>query len=454
MSLLVRAGLVVTGGAEEAFSGWVLCEAGLVSEVGLGAPPAADQTLNLPGCVAVPGLVNAHDHLYQQATRGYAPNAGLFEWLTTLYPVWARLDAEILSAAARAGLGRLLLSGCTLASDHHYVFPAGAPGLFDSLIAAARDLGIRFHACRGSMSLGQVQGGLPPDSLVEDHDAILADTEAMAARYHDPGRGSMCQVVVAPCSPFSVSLELMRESAALARRLGLRLHTHLAETADEERFCLERFGMRPLELMEELGWVGDDVWFAHCVHVSGAEARSLGASGTGVAHCPSSNMRLGSGACPVTELVAAGAPVGLGVDGCASNEDYSLAGEARQALLMARLRAAMQGAPNAAAAMDARGAWALATSGGARCLGRDDCGIIAPGLCADIALFRVDDLSRVGIADSLEALALAPPGRAEAVIVNGRLVVSEGRLLTADEDELASRLEAAAGSMREAAGVA
>jgi cytosine/adenosine deaminase-related metal-dependent hydrolase len=451
-SLLVRAGLLVTGRGAEIEGGWLLCQDGFIAECGDGPAPATDAKLDLPGCVAVPGLVNAHDHLYQWATRGYAPDGGLFRWLSTLYPIWAGLDAEVVSIAARAAIGRLLLSGCTLTSDHHYVFPAGRQGIFEALVDAARDLGIRFQPCRGSMSLGRSQGGLPPDGLVEDADHILADTESLASRYHDQAPGSMCRVVVAPCSPFSVTPELMRESAELARRLGLRLHTHLAETADEEAFCQERFGRRPLELMEDLGWLGSDVWFAHGVHFSGAEVERLGASGTGIAHCPSSNMRLGSGACPVTELLAAGAPVGLGVDGSASNEDYSLCGEVRQALLLARLRAALLGRPDAAAALDARTAWSLAGAGGARCLGRDDCGALAPGLCADVALYRVDDLLHRGMADPLEALALAPPARAEAVVVNGRIVVSDGRLLTADEESLGIGLEAAARSLREAAG--
>jgi cytosine/adenosine deaminase-related metal-dependent hydrolase len=452
-SLVVRAGLLVTGHGAEIEGGWLLCRDGFIAERGSGPAPRADERLDLPGCVALPGLVNAHDHLYQWATRGYAADKGLFGWLTTLYPIWAGLDAEVVSAAARAAIGRLLLSGCTLTTDHHYVFPAGTQGIFEALVDAARDLGIRFQPCRGSMSLGRSQGGLPPDLLVEDADHILADTEALAGRHHDPAPGSMCQVVVAPCSPFSVTLELMRESADLARRLGLRLHTHLAETVDEEAFCLERFGRRPLELMEDLGWLGPDVWFAHGVHFSGAEVERLGASGTGIAHCPSSNMRLGSGACPVPELLAAGVPVGLGVDGSASNEDCSLSGEVRQALLLARLRAALLGRPDAAAALDPRTVWRMASAGGARCLGREDCAGLAPGLCADVALYRVDDLLHRGMADPLEALALAPPARAEAVVVNGRVVVREGRLLTADEESLGIGLEAAARTLREAAGV-
>jgi cytosine/adenosine deaminase-related metal-dependent hydrolase len=301
------------------------------------------------------------------------------------------------------------------------------------------------------MSLGRSRGGLPPDSIVEDEDAILADTEDLIARFHDPAPGSMCRVVVAPCSPFSVSPALMRDSAALARRRGVRLHTHLAETRDEELFCRQRFGMRPLELMEELGWTGDDVWFAHGVHLDEMDVRRLSESRTGVAHCPSSNMRLGAGACPVADLVRAGARVGLGVDGAASNEDANLAGEVHQALLLARVRAAMLGRDDAAEALDAGTAWSLASGGGAACLGRDDCGALEVGRCADVTLYRLDDLAHSGIEDPLEALALAPPARAWAVVVNGRVVVREGRLLTADEEELAREIRDASRRLREAA---
>jgi cytosine/adenosine deaminase-related metal-dependent hydrolase len=300
------------------------------------------------------------------------------------------------------------------------------------------------------MSRGESAGGLPPDRVVEGEDDILADTETLLARHHDPRPGSMCRVAVAPCSPFSVTPELMRESATLARRHGVRLHTHLAETVDEERFCRERFGRRPLELMEDLGWLGGDVWLAHAIHLARDEVARLAASGTGVAHCPSSNMRLGAGACPVEELLRAGAHVGLGVDGAASNEASDLAGEVHQALLLARLRAALLGREDAAAALDGRTTWRLASAGGAACMGREDCGTLEPGRCADVALYRLDDLAHSGIQDALEALALAPPAHAEAVVVNGRVVVREGRLLTADEDEIARELASASVRLREA----
>ena len=421
----------------------MLARDGWIIEVGSGPPPQAEEVVSAGNCVAVPGLVNAHDHMYQWATRGYAPDGTLFEWLRTLYPIWARLDSDIVRAAARAAMARLLLSGCTLSTDHHYVFPRGQGGIFEALVDSARELGLRFHPGRGSMSLGESRGGLPPDSVVEDEEAILADTEAMIKRFHDPAPGSMCRVAVAPCSPFSVTPELMRESAALARRHGVRMHTHVAETLDEERFCIERFDRRPLELMEDLGWTGDDVWYAHGIHLDDAEVDRVAEAKTGIAHCPSSNMRLGAGACRVDDLLRAGARVGLGVDGSASNEDADIATEMHQALYLARVRAAIQGRDDGPKAMDARGAWRLATAGGAACLGRDDCGTLEVGKCADVALFRIDDLVHAGMADPLAGLALAPPARAEAVVVNGRVVVRDGRLLTADEDDLARDIAAA-----------
>ena len=446
-TLLLRAGLLFTG-TQELENGWLVARDGFVTEIGSGQPPVADEVLNLPNCVAVPGLVNAHDHMYQWATRGYVPDGGLFEWLRALYPVWAQIEADTVRIAARAAMARLLLSGCTLSTDHHYVFPRGRDGIFEALVETASDLGLRFHPCRGSMSLGESKGGLPPDSVVEDEDAILADTEQKIHDFHDPAPGSMCRVVVAPCSPFTVTPELMRESAALARRHGVRLHTHLAETLDEERFCLERFGKRPLELMQDLGWTGDDVWYAHGIHFNDAEIAGVAASGTGVAHCPSSNLRLGAGLCRVADLVRAGAKVGLGVDGAASNEDSNLAMELHQALLLARGRAAGLGDPDAATALGARGAWRLATAGGAACLGRDDCGTLEAGKCADVAFFRIDDLAHAGIADPLAGLALAPPARAELVVVNGTIVVRDGRLLTGNEDQIARDLAAESKRLR------
>jgi cytosine/adenosine deaminase-related metal-dependent hydrolase len=453
MTLLMRAGMLVTGAGDDGYageeSGWVLASDGMIVEVGSGSPPEADEVIDLPNCVAMPGLVNAHDHMYQWATRGYVPDGTLFEWLRALYPVWARIDADTVRAAARAAMARLLLCGCTLSTDHHYVFPAGQAGIFEALVESAQELGLRFHPCRGSMSLGESKGGLPPDSVVEKDDAILVHTEYVVNRFHDPKPGSMCRVAVAPCSPFSVTPQLMRDSAAFARRHGLRLHTHVAETLDEERFCHERFGMRPLELMEELGWTGDDVWYAHGIHFNDTEIDRVAEDKTGIAHCPSSNMRIGAGACRVEDLLHAGARVGLGVDGSASNEDANLAVEAHEALLLARVRAAMQGREDAPRALDARGALRLATQGGAQCLGRDDCGTLEVGKCADVAFFRVDDLAHAGVADTVAAIALAPPSRAHTVVVGGRVVVREGRLLTADEDGIAREIAATSARLRE-----
>jgi cytosine/adenosine deaminase-related metal-dependent hydrolase len=451
MRLLVKAGLVVTGAGQELKGGWLLARDGWIAQVGTGTAPPADEVLDLPSCVAMPGLVNAHDHMYQWATRGYMPDGTLFEWLRALYPVWARINADTVRVAARAAMAKLLLSGCTLSSDHHYVFPRGQSGIFEALVDTARELGLRFHPCRGSMSLGESKGGLPPDSVVEDEDLILADTEEKIRRFHDPQPGSMCRVVVAPCSPFSVTSQLMRDSAALARRHGVHLHTHLAETLDEERFCVERFGRRPLELMEDLGWTGGDVWFAHGIHFNDAEVDRVAETSTGIAHCPSSNMRLGAGVCRVEDLVRVRARVGLGVDGSASNEDANLAVEVHQALLLARARAAMLGRVEAPTALDARSAWRIATAGGAACLGREDCGTLEPGKCADVALFRIDDLAHAGLDDSLAGLALAPPARADAVIVNGKIVVRDGRLLTADEDEVARDIGAVSRRLRDLA---
>ncbi len=433
----LRAGLLVTGTGREIEGGWLLARDGLIDEIGSGPLPEADVVVDEPNCVAMPGLVNAHDHMYQWATRGYEPDGTLFEWLQALYPVWARIDAEVVRAASRAAMARLLLSGCTLSMDHHYVFPPGRGGIFEAMVEAARELGLRFHPARGSMSLGRSRGGLPPDEAVEEEDAILADTQEKLRRYHDPSTGSMCRVVVAPCSPFSVTPDLMRESAALARRHGARLHTHVAETLDEERFCLERFRRRPVEMMEELEWTGDDVWYAHGIHLSDQEVGRVAATRTGIAHCPSSNMRLGAGMCRVDDLLRAGARVGLGVDGAASNEDSNLAMEAHQALLLARARVSNP------QALDARTVWRLASKGGAECLGRDDCGTLEPRKCADVACFRADDLAHAGIKDLVAGLALAPPARAQTVMVNGRVVVRDGRLLTADEQTITHELVAA-----------
>jgi cytosine/adenosine deaminase-related metal-dependent hydrolase len=432
VTTLFRNAYVVTmddAGAEHE-SGWILVDDGFVSSVGAGAPPAADETVDLGGALVTPGLVNTHHHLYQTLTRARAQEADLFTWLKTLYPVWGEVDAEAEYAAARTGLAELALSGCTTAFDHHYVFPRGRSGLVEAELQAARELGVRIVASRGSMDLGESQGGLPPDALVEDADAALADTERLAA-LHEPGPGARTQIVVAPCSPFSVTTELMRESAELARRLGLRLHTHLAETVEEEDYCREIFGCRPVEYLERVGWVADDVWCAHCVHLSAEDIAAFGRSGTGVAHCPTSNLRLGAGVAPVRELVDAGAPVGLGVDGSASNERSDLFLEVKQALLVARGR----GGPGA---LTVRDALRLGTRGGAAVLGRSDIGSLEPGKCADFAVWSLDGLELAGAADPVAGLVFAGPHRVERLYVGGEEVVRDGQLAHADEREIAS----------------
>jgi cytosine/adenosine deaminase-related metal-dependent hydrolase len=431
VTTLFRNAYVVTmddAGAEHE-SGWILVDDGFVSSVGAGAPPAADETVDLGGALVTPGLVNTHHHLYQTLTRARAQEADLFTWLKTLYPVWGEVDAEAEYAAARTGLAELALSGCTTVFDHHYVFPRGRSGLVEAELQAARELGVRIVASRGSMDLGESQGGLPPDALVEDADAALADTERLAA-LHEPGPGARTQIVVAPCSPFSVTTELMRESAELARRLGLRLHTHLAETVEEEEYCREIFGCRPVEYLERVGWVADDVWCAHCVHLSAEDIAAFGRSGTGVAHCPTSNLRLGAGVAPVRELVDAGAPVGLGVDGSASNERSDLFLEVKQALLVARGR----GGPGA---LTVRDALRLGTRGGAAVLGRSDIGSLEPGKCADFAVWSLDGLELAGAADPVAGLVFAGPHRVERLYVGGEEVVRDGQLAHADEREIA-----------------
>ena len=428
--MLLQNGWICTlddSGAEHE-SGWVLVRDGLVEAVGGGAPPAADEVVDLGGAVVTPGLVNTHHHLYQTLTRARAQEATLFEWLRELYPVWAQIDAESEYAAARTGLAELALSGCTTVFDHHYVFPRGRSGLWEAEVQAAQELGLRIVASRGSMDLGVSDGGLPPDSLVESIDEVLADTERLAGLQDE---GGMVQLAVAPCSPFSVTKELMRESAELARRLGLRLHTHLAETVEEDEYCQELYGCRPVEYLEELGWVAGDVWCAHCVHLSPSDIAAFGRAGVGVAHCPTSNLRLGAGVAPVKELVAAGAPVGLGVDGSASNERSDLFFEVKQALLVARGR----GGPRA---MTVREALRLGTRGGAAVLGRDDIGQLAPGKRADIAVWRTDGLELGGAeTDPVAGLVFSAPHRVDRLYVAGEEVVRDGRLVRADEDEIA-----------------
>jgi cytosine/adenosine deaminase-related metal-dependent hydrolase len=448
MTALVLEGCAIAtvdaAGTEHA-DGHVVVEDGRIAAVGAGPAPdlPGARRVDARGCLATPGLVNCHHHLYQWATRGLAQEATLFEWLQALYPTWARIDAEIERATARAGLAALLRSGCTTATDHHYVFPRGAGDLLEVEIEAARGLGIRFHPCRGSMDLGRSSGGLPPDEVTEDRDVILAACEEAIDRFHDPAPDSMLRIALAPCSPFSVTPELMAETAELARRRGVRLHTHLAETDDEETFCLERFGVRPVEYLEGLGWLGDDVWLAHCIHLDEREVRRFGETRTGVAHCPSSNARLGAGIAPVAALVGAGAPVGLGVDGAASNEAGELAGELREALLLARLAGGPQ-------ALTARESLALGTIHGARCLGRDaEIGSLEPGKLADIAVWRIDGVDHAGIADPVAALVLGARPLVELLLVGGRPVVEDGELRTGDTVEIARDLAAASARLQQ-----
>ncbi|MCA0145355.1 8-oxoguanine deaminase [Blastococcus sp. LR1] len=436
---------VDAAGTEHA-SGHVVLDAGRIVAVGPGsAPPqyaAPDATrVDAAGCLVTPGLVNTHHHLYQWLTRGYAPDATLFGWLTELYPVWARLDAERLYDGASGNLAWLALSGCTTSTDHQYVFPTDGGDLLEAEISAATRIGLRFHPCRGSMDLGQSAGGLPPDSVVEDLDTILAATEAAIDRWHDPASDAMVRIAVAPCSPFSVTEQLMRESAALARRRGVRLHTHLAETTDEDDFCRETYGRTPAEYAEDLGWLGPDVWLAHGVHLSPDAVARLATTGTGVAHCPTSNGRLGAGIAPVRRLLDAGAPVGLGVDGSASNESGRMVDELHQSLLVARAAGGPQ-------ALTARESLRMATMGGAQCLGRqDEIGSLEPGKLADLAVWRVDGLAGAGIADPVATLVLGAPAL-DRLYVGGREVVAGGRLCTADPDELAAGVARSAAAMR------
>jgi cytosine/adenosine deaminase-related metal-dependent hydrolase len=431
MILLDGCRVVVTmdDAGTEIENGSVLIDGGVVRWVGRGRPPVSEQreTIDAHGLLAIPGLVNTHHHLYQALTRVHAQEGGLFDWLRELYPTWATIDADWERSAAEVGLAELALSGCSTTTDHHYVFPAGVEGLLETEIEVAGQLGLRFHPCRGSMDLGQSKGGLPPDSVVEDIDTILAATDDAISRFHDAAAGSMLRIAVGPCSPFSVSPELMRESAALARRRGVRLHTHIAETVDEEAYCRATFKRRPIELLEDFGFLGADVWLAHCVHVNPEDMGKLAASRTGVAWCPTSNMRLGSGFAPAREMLDAGVTVGLAVDGSASNDSGNLLAETRQAMLTTRAR-------KGAAAMSAREALRVATRGGAACLGRDDIGSIEVGKRADIALFAIDGLAHRGAeTDPVAALVFCNPGPVQHLFVEGKPVVHEGHLVNLSE---------------------
>ncbi len=415
---------------------------GFIEQVGPTSelPSTADEILDLTDHVVLPGLVNTHHHFYQTLTRAIpaAQNANLFQWLTTLYPIWARMTPDDIFVSTQTALAELALSGCTTASDHLYLFPNGSK--LDDEILAAREIGVRLQASRGSMSLGQSKGGLPPDSVVDTEEAILKDSERLIHQYHDPKPGAMTQIVLAPCSPFSVTGELMRESAQMARRHGVHLHTHLAETQDEEAFCRQMFGYRPVAYMQSVDWVGEDVWFAHSVHVNQEEIEVYAKTGCGVAHCPSSNMRLASGIAPLWEYRKAGVKVGLGVDGSASNDGSHLLGEARQAMLLARLRAGILGASlsgsNSMPIMTAREALELATIGGASVLGRKDIGSLSTGMCADFIALDLNRLDYTGaLHDPVAAVLFCTPQNVDYNVVQGKFVVKNKQLTNLDIDK-------------------
>ena len=418
-------------------------------------PAAADEVIDARGHLVVPGLVNTHHHMYQSLTRAIpaVQDAELFSWLRGLYPIWAGLTPEMVQVSTQVAMAELLLAGCTTSSDHLYIYPNGVR--LDDSIEAAQAIGMRFVASRGSMSVGASQGGLPPDAVVEREDAILADTRRLIEQHHDASHGAMVNVAVAPCSPFSVSRDLMRESAALARAYGVRLHTHLAENDHDIAYSREKFGCTPAEYAQDLGWLGADVWHAHCVKLDDAGIGLFARSRTGVAHCPCSNMRLASGIAPVRRMLDAGVPVGLGVDGSASNDGAQLVNEARQALLLARVGRALEpfGCDHGPSEMTARDALALATRGGAEVLGRADIGHLAPGQCADLALFDLGTLSFAGgaVHDPVASLVLCASPQAAFTVVNGRVVVREGRLATLELEPLVERHNRLAQTLAQAA---
>jgi len=423
--------------------GYVAMDGTRILAVGAGRAPAelrdaAVRRYDARGALVTPGLINTHHHLYQWLTRGWAQDAILFDWLVALYPTWSRINADSAHTAAAGAMAVAARSGCTTVGDHHYIFPHGSGDIVGGIVTAAAGLGLRLHATRGSMDLGTSDGGLPPDFAVETTDAALrASAEAVAA-YHDPSFDSMARVAIAPCSPFSVTADLLRESAVLARELDVRLHTHGAETVEEEAYCREHFGASPTDYLESLGWLGPDVWMAHCVHLDAGAIAKFAATGTGIAHCPSSNARLAAGISPIRALVNAGAPVGLGVDGAASNESGQLGTEIRQALLMSRLR-------DGAAAMSVRDALRLGTMGGARVLGREaEIGSLEPGKLADVVVWDVSTVENAGIADPVAALGLGSLPPVKTMLVNGKEVVTDGHLTRADESTIARGVVAAA----------
>jgi cytosine/adenosine deaminase-related metal-dependent hydrolase len=448
--LVSRATLVATCSAEpdnerpgserpdsELAGGWVAITDGVIVAVGgPGSEPPATRVIDASGCLVTPGLINTHHHLYQNLTRAFRPATGknLFGWLTTLYPIWAGLDEDAAFLSAWIGLAELALGGCTTSMDHLYVHPAGGGDLISAEIAAAREVGLRFHATRGSMSRSQKDGGLPPDSVVQDDDEILADSERLVGRHHERGADAMVQVALAPCSPFTVTPGLMRKTAALAEQLDVRLHTHLAEDADEDSYCLDVYGCRPVEYFEDVGWGSDRSWVAHCVFPDATEIARLARWGTGVAHCPGSNQMIGAGLAPISEMRAAGVPVGIGCDGSASTDAASLWMEARNALMLGRLR----GGPEA---MQARDALDMATNGSARCLGRfGEIGVLKPGAAGDVVVWPMEGVRFAGaLSDPIEAWLRCGPVSAKHTIVAGRLVVEDGRLTHPAVDDMLAR---------------
>lgn len=439
----------VDGSATEYPSGHVVVTDGVITAVGAGPAPeiAGARVVDAGGCLITPGFVNTHHHLYQWITRGLAVDDTLFGWLTTLYPVWGQIDAELVNVAATGGLAWLAGTGCTTTTDHHYVFPRDGGDVLKAEIDAAARVGLRFHPTRGSMDLGRSKGGLPPDNVVEDIDAILAATEEAIDTHHDPSFGSMLRIGVAPCSPFSVTGDLLRQTAELSRRKGVRMHTHLCETLDEEQYCQEHFGCSPVEYMESVGWLGPEVWLAHSVWLTDESIASLARTATSVAHCPTSNARLGSGIARARDLRDAGVAVGLGVDGAASNEACALLEEARHALLFARAKGGPQ-------ALTVRDALDMATMGGARVLGRqDEIGSLEVGKLADIAVWRLDTLPHIDIVDPIAALVLGAPPPLELLLVGGRPIVEQGRLSTVDTDRYATEVRDASKKLLARAGI-
>ncbi|QEY64057.1 8-oxoguanine deaminase [Metapseudomonas lalkuanensis] len=430
-TLLVKnADLLVTmdGQRREIRQGGMFIEDNRIVQVGPSSelPQSADEVLDMKGKIVIPGLVNTHHHMYQSLTRVVpaAQDGELFNWLTNLYPIWARLTPEMIGVSTQTAMAELILSGCTTSSDHLYIYPNGCK--LDDSIHAAGEIGMRFHAARGSMSVGRSQGGLPPDSVVEKEADILKESQRLIEDYHDASHGSMLRVVVAPCSPFSVSRDLMREAAVLARQYGVSLHTHLAENVNDIAYSREKFGMTPAEYAEDLGWVGHDVWHAHCVQLDEHGIELFARTGTGVAHCPCSNMRLASGIAPVRRMRDAGVPVGLGVDGSASNDGASMIGEVRQALLLQRVGFGPD-------AMTAREALEIATLGGAKVLNRDDIGALAPGMVADFVAFDLNHVAYAGaLHDPLAALVFCTPTHVSTSVINGKVVVRDGHLVTVD----------------------